>query len=449
MSEDTPKRRRKKSEPERINLDEWGSAGALDGLLSFLNIPPQNAPINQGPRKVLNLLEQRLQANQSKTGTLSVIDTVPVIDDLVENAPEGVAEAVAEAGHGQTDIPVIDTVPVIDPVVEPIPAWHPKQTTGFGNKKLYYCKLAQDGHSHTEEALYQVLWRSGKTESDDTRLAVMGYGEMAKRLRLSFNNTKYACQRLIAKMALEEVAREVSDIRQGKTYRVFSYKAILERRKACGMEWVIRNKGVEFVTPEFCPGTILGTVPVIAITDTVPDIPITGTVSITDTLSITGRGTLSITGTPTSRKENREYKESSSSSDLAAVLAALSEYGQPDDDAARSLLEKCRNVAPESTVSEILHFMHQKGAMVRQDRSGRILSPIGFLLTAVPKCFMGETFTRYQQEKRKQQESERVIRERQEAEVEQWRREQELTLSDPNASEEDKRFARQVLGLEN
>jgi len=276
----------------------------------------------------------------------------------------------------------------------------------------------------------------------------MGYGEMSKRLRLSFNNTKYACQRLIAKMALEEVAREVSDIRQGKTYRVFSYKAILERRKACGMEWVIRNKGVEFVTPEFCPGTILGRVPDIAITDTVPDIPITDTVSITDTLSITGRGTLSITGTPNSRKENREYKESSST-DLATVLAALSEYGQPDDDAARSLLEKCRSIAPESTVSEILHFMHQKGALVRQDRSGRILSPIGFLLTAVPKCFVGETFTRYQQEERKQQESERIIRERQEAEVEQWRREQELTLSDPNASEEDKRFARQVLGLEN
>ena len=94
-----------------------------------------------------------------------------------------------------------------------------------------------------------MLWRSGKQESDDTRLTVMGYGEMSKRVRLSFNNTKAACHRLIAKLAIEEAAREVSDKRQGKTYRVFSYRAILDRRKASGMEWVIRNKGIEFVTP--------------------------------------------------------------------------------------------------------------------------------------------------------------------------------------------------------
>jgi hypothetical protein len=246
------KPKRKKDEPERINLDEWGNAGALDGLLSFLNISPDQAPVNQGSRKVLHLLEERNQ-----TGTVSKSGSLPVIDTQPDIVPETLSSVPSPSITG--------TLPVIDGV----PPWkHPKQATGFGNKKLYRCTQTEDGHSHTEEALYQLLWGSGKQESADSRLTVMGYGQMSKRVRLSFNNTKAACHRLIAKLALEEVAREVSDKRQGKTYRVFSPAAILERRRACGMEWVIRNKGIEFVRPSSGSTSISDTLPVI---DTVPD----------------------------------------------------------------------------------------------------------------------------------------------------------------------------------
>src|ERR1051325_7081519 len=195
------KPKRKKNEPERINLDDWGNAGALDGLLSFLNIAPDLAPVNQGSRKVLNLLEQRIQekTSQIKTDTVSKSASLPVIDrGPVIIAPEFgessqdtcIAPLIQEARDLTRQASITDTLPVIDSR----PQWnHPKQATGFGNKKLYRCILAKDGHSHTEEALYQVLWRSGKQESDDTRLTVMGYGEMSKRVRLSFNNTKAAC----------------------------------------------------------------------------------------------------------------------------------------------------------------------------------------------------------------------------------------------------------------
>ena len=127
-------------------------------------------------------------------------------------------------------------------------------------------------------------------------------------------------------------------------------------------------------------------------------------------------------------------------------MQALSDYGQPDDDVARTLLERCRNVAPDCTVTEIIHFMHEKGILIRQDRSGRISSPIGFLITAVPKCLVGETFELYRQQEQKRLTEERLLREQQQAEIEQWRREQEAVLNDPKASEEDKHFARQILG---
>ena len=69
----------------------------------------------------------------------------------------------------------------------------------------------------------------------------MGYGELSKRIRLSFNNTKATCLRLIQKLAIEEIAQEVSYERIGKTYRIFSYKVILERRRANSMEWELHG----------------------------------------------------------------------------------------------------------------------------------------------------------------------------------------------------------------
>ena len=484
MAEDSTKRRRKKTEPERINLDEWAHDGALDGLLSFLTISPERAPINQGSTKVLDLLQNRGpdrspgaggqgpgDAKPSITGTVPVPEPVPDIDENVPprrpptlsisgtpsiTGPVPVPDRQSPIPNPQPLIPstwsetgtpsITATVPVIDrPAPGPRPLapeqWHPKQATGFGNKKLYRCTLAQDGHSHTEEALYQILWRTGKPETEDSRLAVMGYGEMAGRVRLSFNNTKSACQRLIAKMSIEEIAREISDKRVGKTYRVYSYRAILERRKARGMEWVIRNKGVEFVTPQAAP--------IPSITDTVPFIdavPATGR----GTRSIQGRGTGSITG-PLLENSFRAISREESSSFAAArasLVQALSDYGQPDDDVAHALLLRCRQVVADCSVSEIVHFIHQKGTLVRQDRAGRIASPMGFLLTAVPKCFAGETFERYREQERRRLEEERAIRERQQAEIDEWRREQEAVLADPEASGEDKRLAREILGLD-
>ena len=436
---DTTRHRRKKGEPDRINLEDWANAGALEGLLSFLDIPPEQAPVNQGSTKVLSLLEQRRQAQHP-----------PVIapEPALTPSPEAPAAAprpapITDRGQRPAESPVTSedtstsekivedlTLPVIEK------SWkHPKQATGLGNKKLYRCTLAQHGHSHTEEALYQILWRSGNPETDDTRLAMMGYGEIAKRLRLSFNNAKLACRRLIVKLAIEETAREVSDKSLGKTYRVFSYRRILERRQATGMEWVIRNKGVEFVSPP-APDS-----------PTITDPPSVIAACYNRPPSETGRGGVPVIASASYIRFDREYTSSiSSSSEVTPVLRALSEYGNDDDDVALKLISQCQNLAPDCTVSEIVHFIHLKGALIR--RSRRITNPMGFLLTAVPKCFAGEAFRQYRQEEKTRQEAEAATRERQEADIERWRKEQETVLNDPNSPEEDKRFARRILGIE-
>jgi hypothetical protein len=468
MAEKT-KPRRRKTEPDRINLDDWGNAGALDGLLSFLNIAPEQAPVNQGSSKVLHLLEDRTGLKESPR----VLETAPITDSA-EASPPPVSHSdpdspdqISTHDPGDEGLPVIDAVseahppsqkntPETNPVPQPLTdtpsdltrvpdieedhelsetggpsvlegvIWrHPKQATGFGNKKLYRCVCAQDGHSHSEEALYQILWQAGRPETDQTRLTIMGYGEMSKRVRLSFNNTKYACHRLIAKLAIEEVAREISDQRQGKTYRVFSHEAILERRHANGLDWVIRNKGVEFVTPK-----------PLSISDTPPFI---GTVPVQANATITGRVRFSI-------KDGGLIRDTPSA-EHTALFSLLTQYGEPTLESAELLWARCRKVVPDCTLGEVAYFVQDKGALVLEDSAGRIPDPIGFLLTTVPKSLASEAFTKYRESERTRLQAEIARQRRREAEIEQWRREQEAILRDPNAAEEEKQLARRVLGV--
>ena len=194
------KRRRPKLEP--ISLAELEADSTMVGFTSLFRIPTSEPSLPHLVREkeapVISSTLPDIQEREVKsiTGALPVIDRVP-------------------------DIRIFRSPPAESPV------FHPKQLTGFGNKKLYRCVLAQDGHSHGEEALYQILWKAAKPETEETRTIAMGYGELSKRIRLSFNNTKATCLRLIQKLAIEEIAQEVSYERIGKTYRIFSYKVIL------------------------------------------------------------------------------------------------------------------------------------------------------------------------------------------------------------------------------
>ena len=67
------------------------------------------------------------------------------------------------------------------------------------------------------------------------------------------------------------------------------------------------------------------------------------------------------------------------------VLACLSQFGQADRHAARQMLAKCRQLAPDATVETICHFILMKGPAALHART-----PIGLLLTAVPPCFEGD-----------------------------------------------------------
>jgi hypothetical protein len=137
-------------------------------------------------------------------------------------------------------------------------------------------------------------------------------------------------------------------------------------------------------------------------------------------------------------------KASSSSS---AIYQVLSKYGAVDDDIVDRLIRNCKQQMPDCTDEEIIHFIEEKGSLVRV-RDSRIYSPIGFLLTAVPKCLSGEAFRFYREEQVKRREAEAAYESRRQAELDEWRREQEARLADPNVSEQDKQFIRECLRVQ-
>jgi hypothetical protein len=127
------------------------------------------------------------------------------------------------------------------------------------------------------------------------------------------------------------------------------------------------------------------------------------------------------------------------------LFDALSQYGIADDDVLKRLRAQTYNICPDFTDEELLYFIHSKGQLIRRRNSG-ITSPIGFLLTSVPKCFVGEAFQLFRKTQTEAREREAVERAQREAEFANWRREQQAIIDDPEASEEDKGWARKMLG---
>jgi predicted transcriptional regulator len=303
--------------------------------------------------------------------------------------------------------------------------------------------LAQDVINSAEESVYDTLWtaRQVQAEERDSRIVQAGYDYLGRKTRLS----KKTIQRIVAKLIDKDfiAIERPADIyqRTSTVYRVFSYKTVLERHVRKGRSHVAKmGPGFSYVQPLNDPRSNLSTV-------SVSDMP-----TVVDPGSSTADGLTTETVVPadpstvvreTTILIGNEVLGTPASS---AIHQALRIYGAVDDEAVRRLIRNCRQQAPDCTEEEIVHFIAEKGALVRV-RDSRIHSPVGFLLTTVPKCFSGEAFRLYRSETTRRREAEQAAEARRRAELEEWGREQERLLADPTVSEEDKQFIRQCLGI--
>jgi hypothetical protein len=108
---------------------------------------------------------------------------------------------------------------------------------------------AEDGHSIGEQVLYEALWKEAARDSAESRVIRIGYGGMQSLCGLDKSNCKKNILVLIAKLSVELVDAFSVRRNEGNTYRIYAPDAILRRRHAAGMDWVVRSRGVRFVDP--------------------------------------------------------------------------------------------------------------------------------------------------------------------------------------------------------
>jgi len=292
----------------------------------------------------------------------------------------------------------------------------------------------QDGHSLAEQAVYDAMYRAGKPYQGDSRVLTIGLRTLAEMSRMAYSNCKANVRSLAEKLAIDE--GEGFSYTEGRTYVVYSFREILRRRKAAGLTHVIRNRGVAFVDPT-------------------TGIPITGKILSESSAPVSSASSFSapapVVGAPAPLKRGAPAEaessapagsahirnshlmrnpEEPSSSALETIVAALrSHIPDVDDDAALLLWQRCRTNAPAAETSEIVHFIHLKAG-----KPG-IRMPLGFLLTAVPKCFLGDSYRQFREEHQRAQAT-HAARDRLFAEE---------ILRSPEADEEQKEWAREIL----
>ncbi len=258
--------------------------------------------------------------------------------------------------------------------------------------KVHRCSLVQDAHSQGENQLYDALWRLGSPDGTETKRITIGWIPMGRRAGMSDKAAKRNLGYLREKLAVDVLRTGDAATRTATTYRVYSFKAILERRRAAGLQCVVKDKGVRFVP---CP-------PRLTLSPTKDDglpndktsiVDITSIVS-TDITSIDPRDKTSPeTGDKTSIPldklfSKKESKTTTTVEELSRVVAALSSYTPADEKAALKMMSESRIVCPVASAAEIVFAIHAKAPDIVRNRSVR--NPLGLLISAVPLLFQGE-----------------------------------------------------------
>ena len=417
----------KRPRPGKIDINEdltseLFNSPTMRGLVSFLNVKPTQQT-HDGPQEASSQssptvgLDSEPTVGQEDTSRSKVGEILTGIQ--TSQLPDVNAKTLSIPGvthtKGASEIVEISSMPgglesrptvglISTPTVTRVVVEH------FRAQRLL---RAQDGHSELENRMYEALWAAATpVVGEDFRLITVGYERAGKLARTEKKNAKRTLQTLIEKLAIEQVASENVNERTGRTYKVYTYKTTIRRRRDAGYEYFIRNRGgvilrkVADLTggPDAEPTGGLDVQPTVSLytSPTVGDESLTGGADIPPTVGTEPPGTGGSEPPSYIRKQFNKTL-SSSSSDIAALATEIRKITDDVDDVfLKELLERCRDVCADCTLEEIRHF-----AQIKARYRGINKSFTGFLLKAVPQCLTGEAFRQYRDAVQAQKESER------------------------------------------
>ena len=290
--------------------------------------------------------------------------------------------------------------------------------------KIREARTVQDGHTQGEQLVYETLWRLGKPHAGDSRLVVIGLRTLAPLVPISYNNCQANVRSLIQKLAVEEVA--AGHRNYGRGYMVYSYRDILQRRKASGLTHVIRStRGARLISPG---------APDLGAPAFRSGVPKPGAPPLNS-----GAPNSVNPGAPDLPSRNKEATQtgrlpSSEKPWPLATSALIETMGHADDDAVRRMADDSLRNAPDATDDELAQFIREEAPRVIRNR--KLDNPMGMLIRQVPRRFVGEAFQMFR-------DAQRRAKDAQIAQSRAWARQ---ILEDPEATGEDRAWAQSIIG---
>jgi hypothetical protein len=313
------------------------------------------------------------------------------------------------------------------------------EVPGVGRRRYYRCQTVQDAHTAGEDKLFNTMRRMAKSGQygnlyeDGSWVVTASMDEIGRVAAMHRTNVRNNLTGLIAKLSVEQIADRNPKSIAPRRYRGFGYRQILERRRAAGLEWVVKNRGVIFVSGDEVAKALrsealrshLMEYAESVRSDSLPEYGSESLQSLrTDSLPVSLLGS-SFQG---SKKQPSSF----------IALALQKTIGHSDDDAVCRIVTGCRQICPDAAEDEIVRFIQDHGT--RFVRMKNVDNPMGMLIWQVQKSFPAD-LQRYRQAEQQRKEAQAA----QEAEL---RRQWQHILDDPKAAEEDKQWARQLLGQE-
>ncbi len=241
MASNSRSKQKRKIEP--ITYDELIGAAGMSGFVSFLNIPPDD---NLASDDRLAPTDKLAPDDSQNVTTARVPLGSPPIASSDDN--------LASANRLSTDDALSSGVSMTPDAMASTPSYVRLDGTPVDARRVREYHMAQEAHTSSEHLVYVTLWRhagGGDPDRVPYRDVTMGLTTMSRMASVSRRNLIRVLQSLEEKFAIEVVKREISSTQEAKTYRVWSSKALLERRWERGFRWVYRSRNlVELVRLE-------------------------------------------------------------------------------------------------------------------------------------------------------------------------------------------------------
>ncbi len=292
MAHKPSSRRHKPLEP--FDIDELMGADSMKGMLSFLEVPPRDVPTAPFPAPVAEPpVPETVPERPGSTGLLNhvaITDLGSLAEVLIPMGipnepgptmgtqnPSVPTERIPSMGthlHGiptermpieGTHAEVIDLstsssslgIPTIGIPSEGIPTKgipNVAVLSALADRKIrpFPLRLAQEGHSASEQAVYEFLYRTSRSSQGVIRC---GYGEIAHQVHLGRNTVIRVLRSLEMKLSIDRQAVN----KDGSTYFVHEYANILKRRRDRGLTWAYKDRaGVGLLRTQDLEMALLG-----------------------------------------------------------------------------------------------------------------------------------------------------------------------------------------------